>query len=202
MGHDWAIGLATDEAMDVPSDGAVTVVLREFPRALQNETYVARITRLMDELEDALGRTVRFLPFCPEDERFLEELALAAHRPVDVHWWNPRRVQQHIHHASLVVSVGRFHPLVFAANVGTPAIYLEPLPEDPRWPASEKAQRWCRRTGQPYVASWEEAFERQPWRTAAARPAVSVGEKDHERWAHMVENVRSTFLAGSRRREG
>jgi hypothetical protein len=52
-------------------------------------------------------------------------------------------MQRVIADAALVVSLGRLHPLVFAANVGTPAIFAEPLAGDSRWPACTKARQMC-----------------------------------------------------------
>jgi hypothetical protein len=101
-------------------------------------------------LADRFDR-VALLPFCPEDERFLDRLPSAARQQREIHWWNPRRMQREIAAADLVVSVGRLHPLVFAANVGTPAVFVEPLAADPRWPACAKARQLCTEHGWPYA---------------------------------------------------
>ncbi len=178
----------------------MAVVLREFPEAYLTAEYLRGVERLVDHLEDQHQRPVRLLPFCPQDERFCAALDVSRRVPMDVHWWNPRRVQQILASATRVVSVGRLHPLVFAANVGTPADFIEPLPGHPSWPATTKAQRWCEATGQPYAPSID-AFLGGTMDDAPRRARAAVfTPADEARWQAMVDAVRGDLIRAAERR--
>jgi polysaccharide pyruvyl transferase WcaK-like protein len=151
LGADWALALQTDGPQPVPRSGSVVLTIREFPEELLSPVYVASLQRLIGVLSDRFARVV-LLPFCPEDERFLEHLPPAEQLPREIHWWNPRRMQKEIAGAELVVSLGRLHPLIFSANVATPAVFAEPLASDPRWPVCLKARQLCQEHGLPYFA--------------------------------------------------
>jgi hypothetical protein len=146
-GADWAFRLPVDSAPETPR-GLVLVVLREFPVKMQVGTDYRRcVSRLIAALE-RLGTPYALLPFCPEDERFLDELESCWGRPREVHWWNPRRLKQLIAQAKLVISVGRLHPLIFAATTGTPAVFSEFNPhQQDRQRTVTKAKQLCEETG-------------------------------------------------------
>jgi hypothetical protein len=121
-GADWALRLPADQAPDVaPQPDAVAIVLREYDLARVRYDYIDAVKRLVDGLR-AEGRKPLFLPFSPEDERFLGELAITGLAPAERQWWNPRRMKQLIGSVGAVVSCGRLHPLVFAASTRTPVI--------------------------------------------------------------------------------
>ena len=121
-GADWALRLAPDEASEVvPQPDAVAIVLREYDLPRVRYDYIEAVERLVRGLR-AQGRKPFFLPFSPEDERFLGELAIAGLAPIERQWWNPRRMKQVIGSVGGVVSGGRLHPLVFAASTRTPVI--------------------------------------------------------------------------------
>ncbi len=143
LGADWAIALPTDGPLPVARTNRVLVSLREFPRELLSSAYLREIETLVGRLADRHDQ-IALLPCCPEDERFLDWVPAVERIPREVHWWNPRRVQREIAAAAAVISVGRLHPLIFSANVGTPAAFVEPLPGNPRWPPSRKAYQLAR----------------------------------------------------------
>ena len=99
------------------NDRRVMVVLREVGLRFLGHGYVQEVTDLLSALEGR-GFEPHFLPFAPEDERFLTQLGLDRRIPVVRTWWNPRRAKQWIASSGLTVSVGRLHPLVFAAPTG------------------------------------------------------------------------------------
>lgn len=122
-GADWALDLETDCDPDSPRD-LVLLTLEEFPiERIDHDTLVAT-RNLVSALQDR-NWEVALMPFCPEDERFMGHLAPTFGLRREVHWWNPRRLKQLIKQAKLVVSVGRFHPLVFGASTETPCLYAE-----------------------------------------------------------------------------
>ena len=134
-GADWALRLPNDESEDVrPDPKRALVVLREYPMAAVSYHYVKEVTRLIEILRrDGFAPTL--LPFCIEDDRFANMLGLDLIAPTERHWWNARRVKQLIASSGLIVSVGRLHPVIFAATTRTPVIQLcPPLAEgiDPR----------------------------------------------------------------------
>jgi hypothetical protein len=121
-GADWALRLPADESPDVPArPDAVAIVLREYDLPRVRYDYIEAVKRLVEGLR-VEGRTPLFLPFSPEDERFLGELAIGGLAPVERQWWNPRRMKQLVGSVGAVVSCGRLHPLVFAASTRTPVI--------------------------------------------------------------------------------
>lgn len=163
-GADWAVGLPTAGAMPVPRQPTAVLTLREFPVALITRDYLGRVSELIALLERRC-RHVKLLPFCPEDDRFLDKVPPTARLPRERHWWDPRSMQREIAAAEVVVSLGRLHPLVFAANVGTPAAFVEPLPGDARWSTSRKARELCAEHGWSYftdVAAFGQAADRRP----------------------------------------
>lgn len=125
-GADWALRLLTDEDASIrPVADRALVVLREFPLAAISFYYVEQITHLLESLRDT-GFIPTMLPFCMEDDRFARALGLDLLAPTERHWWNARRVKQLISSSGLVISVGRLHPMIFAAGTKTPVIQLCP----------------------------------------------------------------------------
>lgn len=125
-GGDWALLLPTDSAIDVvPDPRRVLVTLREFDLKTVLHTYGESVKTLLEDVR-ARGLVPAFLPFCPEDERFIGELGLDRAAPVERHWWNPRRMKQVIAASGMMLSVGRLHPMVFAASVGIPVACILP----------------------------------------------------------------------------
>jgi hypothetical protein len=122
-GADWALGLKEDCSDDVARENCL-LVLREFPKSRLTPEIRAGLCELVKAIQDRFGTPV-LLPFCPEDERFINELESVWGLPCQTHWWNPSRIKQYISQAKMIVSVGRFHPLVFAACSKTPAVFCE-----------------------------------------------------------------------------
>lgn len=125
-GLDWAFGLQSDDSGDQNAVGAILLVLRELGPEVLSPDYELQVVLLIEALQSTMGLEVVLLPFCPEDERFLASKLALGNYQVLRHWWNPRRIQRLVADAGLVVSVGRLHPLIMGANVGTPTIYIEP----------------------------------------------------------------------------
>jgi polysaccharide pyruvyl transferase WcaK-like protein len=196
-GADWALALPTDESTTGPRRGGVLVTIREFPADLISRRYRGDVADLLAVLADRFGQ-VTLLPFCPEDERFLDHLPMAGRLPREVHWWNPRRMQRVIADADLVVSLGRLHPLVFAANVGTPAVFAEPLGHDPRWQVCTKARDLAAEHGWPIEASITDltARLRRPEGMTLASAAFASGTRD--RWRAMADALEACLAAATR----
>lgn len=187
-GTDWALGMPTAGPPSANRRGTVALVLREFPIAWISTGYVVKVASLLDALARRHDRVV-LLPFCPEDDRFLDHVPPAARLPRERHWWDPRRMQAAIAAAELVVSLGRLHPLVFAANVGTPAVFVEPLAGDARWPVSGKARQLCAEHG---WLSFADVPTFVPHllgqREGTTRPAAfALGTR--ERWREMADGL-------------
>ncbi|WP_311274793.1 polysaccharide pyruvyl transferase family protein [Methylobacterium sp. WCS2018Hpa-22] len=125
-GADWALNLQADNSPDVSENKKrVLLVVREFPLRLAQNYYVEQIQYLHRELCE-MGYEPYFLPFCDEDDRFVRTLSLDYLMPSEVQWWNARRVKQLIDQSGLVISIGRLHPMIFAATTQTPIIQLCP----------------------------------------------------------------------------
>jgi hypothetical protein len=144
---EWALSLETDRCDDLlPDPGRVAVVLREWPLEMVGWHYIQAAMDLIEGLR-ARGFQPCWLPFCPEDERFLGDLALGGAAPVERIWWNPRRMKQFVATSATVVSVGRLHPLVFAAATNTPAVSVTApeIPEVDKW--MPKLRQICKEFG-------------------------------------------------------
>ena len=199
QGADWALALQTDGPQPVPRSGSVVLVIREFPPELLSPAYIASLQRMIAVLSDRCARVV-LLPFCPEDERFLDLLPPAEPLPREIHWWNPRRMQKEIAAAELVVSLGRLHPLIFAANVATPAVFAEPLASDPRWPVCLKARQLCQEHGLPYFADADSLTTAlaEGLRPQAAR--FAAGSQD--RWQEQAARLKARLSQATRQLSG
>jgi hypothetical protein len=199
LGADWALALPTDGPLPVPTTGGVVLTVREFPPEFISQVYLDSMQRLVDALGERFGRLV-LLPFCPEDERFLEHLPALESLPREIHWWNPRRVQREIAASAAVVSIGRLHPLIFAANVQVPALFSEPLAGDPRWPQCTKAQQLCEEHGLAYFPAIDQL-------TAALRGGIQL-ENAHfcqdyrARWDQQVQLLSQQLAASAARHCG
>ena len=97
------------------------MVLREDDRSVLAPDYREQIRRLLAALW-AVGLVPVLLPFAPEDERLLEELGLGRLAPVERCWWNARRLKQLSARSGLTLSIGRLHPMIFAAPTGRPVM--------------------------------------------------------------------------------
>jgi hypothetical protein len=200
LGADWAVALPTDGPLPVARTNRVLITLREFPRELLSSAYCRGIAELVSRLADRHDQ-IALLPCCPEDERFLDWVPAVEHLPREVHWWNPRRVQREIAAATAVVSVGRLHPLIFAANVGTPAVFVEPLPGEPRWPQATKASQLCSEHGWPFFANSEDLLSHFEQRRLLLPLAFS--RDTQTRWEEMAQQIEDCCpqpppIAGSR----
>jgi polysaccharide pyruvyl transferase WcaK-like protein len=194
-GADWAMALATDGGCSADRAGAVLVTIREFPEALISSRYREDLAMVLGLLADRYGEVV-LVPFCPEDERFLDRLRPVCGLPREAHWSNPRRMQRLIANAALVVSLGRLHPLVFAANVGTPAIFAEPLAGDSRWPTCTKARQLCAEHGWPFADSLATLADRLRCPVAPEIPAAGFCPDCGNRWESMAAGLAAGLAAG------
>jgi polysaccharide pyruvyl transferase WcaK-like protein len=141
-GGDWALRLKTDSANVEHLRGRTFITVRELPANQLLPDYSRSMTHFVRRLRD-LGHQPCFLPFCPEDVRFLKEQDIAGLTDVHEEWANPRRMQQIIGTARLLISIGRLHPLIFAANAGTPAVHLKPEQNIVAFPYADKVKAMC-----------------------------------------------------------
>jgi polysaccharide pyruvyl transferase WcaK-like protein len=119
-GADLALRLPVDASAEIERDRRrAAIVIRERQPSGDMEAVAGEARALIGAVEAAGQRPV-FLPFAPEDTRFLAALGIADLAPVFESWWNPRRLKQLIAESGLIVSMGRLHPIIFAAPTATP----------------------------------------------------------------------------------
>lgn len=123
LGADWASILEIDDSGEPAFDG-ITLILRELPMSMLDRKRLEEYRRLIAAFR-RFDIPVRLLPFCPEDERYINRIDAAWTLPVERHWWNPRRMREVIAKSRGIVSVGRLHPLIFAATAGTPTAVVD-----------------------------------------------------------------------------
>lgn len=196
-GADWAVDRPTDGPCVGDRTDDVLLTIREFPDDFITPRYTAALADLIGVLAGSHRRVV-LLPFCPEDERFLDRLAPTEQLPREVHWWNPRRMQRCIASARRVVSVGRLHPVVFAANVGTPAAFVEPLAHEPGWPGCTKARQLCAEHSWPYFASLPGLVDHLVGGGGSWQPA-GFADGSRGRWQGMADRLVDGFLVAAGR---
>lgn len=155
---DLALRLQEDQDQSIDNDSErVLIVLREFQDDLMDiSNYRSEIQKIAFLFEKN-GKYVEFLPFSPEDERFCQKLG---YENVLRHWWNPRKIKQIISSSYLTISVGRLHPLIFAAGTNAKICYLNPplrgLNTDPVY----KAALMCLDLGIDYFKTADELINK------------------------------------------
>jgi hypothetical protein len=117
LGADWAIGLNIEESSDAGFNG-IYVVIRELPIDYLSANVLKKYSQFIKFLTSMYE--VRFLPFCPEDERFLEYLPNVCLHELERQWWNPRKMKEKIYKSQGLVSLGRLHPIIISSELGTP----------------------------------------------------------------------------------
>jgi hypothetical protein len=128
-GADWALRLPADESPEVVYDPKrALIVIREDEVALLPPDYAPRIHAFVDAVA-AAGYSPVLLPFAPEDERFATAIGLDDKLPTERQWWNPRRLKQVICSSGITLSIGRLHPIIFAATGDRPVAAATP----PHW---------------------------------------------------------------------
>jgi len=192
-GADWALRLVNDRSPEFRlAPKRVALVARELPLERIGWGYLDALKRLVDGLR-ALGAEPFWLPFCPEDERFLRELALDRLAPMERCWWNARRMKQVVGSSGALVSIGRLHPLIFAASTRTPVLSLTPplgLNEAASIPGKLLLQ--CAELGIAQAASVDEVL------AVFARGAPPTSDGDllklaEARLGRMIERLRAVF---------
>jgi Methyltransferase domain len=193
FGTDWGLQLPVDGSDNIP-EGRVLLTLREFPSDRVTPELRDSLLRCIEQIELLYGKPT-LVPFCPEDERFLNSLESTWGLPRELHWWNPRRMKQLIAKSKLVISVGRFHPLVFSSSTCTPCVFTE-------WDANvadgqkatsshkntSKAMRFCVENEIPYFANLRELTQSLAnLKVNARRPALC--DEHFQRFDSMVARV-------------
>jgi len=95
----------------------------------------------------AEGYSPFLLPFSPEDTALAGELAPMLGAEVAELWWNPRALKGMMAGCALVVSVGRLHPLIFAAPLGVPVCHVGAPIATEGYGIPGKVVELCRETG-------------------------------------------------------
>jgi hypothetical protein len=113
---DLALLLEPDSSDLAPMGDTVLITLREWAIGEIQPEYVGAVLRAVAQIKMAGLKPVWF-PFAPEDTRFINELKIASICEILESWWNPRRAMEYIEKAAGTLSIGRLHPLIFAAKV-------------------------------------------------------------------------------------
>ena len=123
LGADWAFALPTTPAQPPVEGPACAIVLRAWDERFHDHEFRFQVHRLFHGVRRA-GLVPFLLPFSPEDEALALRLAPLLDAPLARHWWNPRAIKGVLANCALAVSVGRLHPLVFAAPLSIPTCHL------------------------------------------------------------------------------
>lgn len=187
LGADWAWDLPVGDVPDSSTVDETTVV---FVVREENGPELApnggRIEQLASVLEN-MGFRCLFLPFSPEDAR--EMRAYASEERISQMcecWWNPPATKAVIKKSRLVLSFGRYHPLVFAAELGRPVMFVE----TPRIPWQLKIATICDDLKLPQI-SLASAL-REPWRLLRDSDSTAVYDRNY--YTERLEDMKYRYL--------
>lgn len=122
---DLAFALRKDDSTEVQRDKRrLIIVIREYPPVHQDLERLKKWLGKVEEYAKKLGMYTRVLPFCEADAETTRQVGYGD-KMIDGQYWNPKRVKQWIAYSGLVVTFGRFHPVVFAISEGTPVISID-----------------------------------------------------------------------------
>ena len=125
-GADWALRLETDVNENIISDKhRAVVVVREYELKDADAKYIQKIKDKIRMIQLAGFKPV-LAPFSPEDISFANFIGISEEWPMVELWSNARMMQQYIKESGLMISFGRLHPGIFAANVETPCAFVMP----------------------------------------------------------------------------
>jgi hypothetical protein len=159
IGGDWAMNLIADASPEVEvSPSRVLISVREYKPNEVDEAYIDQIRQLVDGIFQA-GFVPTWLPFSPEDVRFLADIGIKELCPMIEEWSNARRVLQIIKSSGATISVGRLHPLIFAAQCEAPVIALRAEVNALENTMPKKIMLFCAELGLPYASNNSELFE-------------------------------------------
>lgn len=197
-GADWAIKLTADTSdLVTVHPRRVVVVLREYSshHLFSRDFYKQEVERLIISLQKE-GLSPEFLPFSPEDEKFLVELAVDHLAPTHIHWWNARLVKQIIKSSGLLISVGRLHPMIYAFGAGTPCVQLQP-PIKPQLNPRHfgKTLVMAEEYGIPYFYSVEETLNSVRTSRWESFHSEEKATDSRLRLEKMIDDIRSLFLS-------
>ncbi|GLK54287.1 hypothetical protein JOD31_001454 [Methylopila capsulata] len=149
-GADWALGL---KAIEPPAHkrGGALVTLRNF--GTPDQEHIDAVNRLHAYLERQ-GHKVRYLPFAPDDQRFMKFFPTANADNTELCWHDPRQVKGLIGAADVVVSVGRLHTLIMSMTSQVPTLAIDPkIMVDGKHILNRKNVFFCEEVGLPFYYS-------------------------------------------------
>lgn len=117
FGADWAMALPMAPAEPPVTGRPCAVTVRAWDPHLHDQEFRYQVHALFRGLRRQ-GHAPFLLPVSPEDEALARALQPVVDAPVACLWWNPRAIKGLMARCELVVSVGRLHPLIFAAPLG------------------------------------------------------------------------------------
>lgn len=121
-GADLALNLITDNSGDWEENkNRALIAIREVDAIHVGPRFFREIQTLIGHLTVA-GYEPTLIPCAPEDVRFLDQHSLSLLAPSINSWANPRRFKELISLSGLLISVGRLHPIIFAATTKTPTL--------------------------------------------------------------------------------
>jgi polysaccharide pyruvyl transferase WcaK-like protein len=187
LGADWAWDLPVGDIPDswTVDETTVVFVVRE-ENAPELAVEGGRIEQLARQME-RMGLKCLFLPFSPEDARQMKAFA-SEERIAQMCecWWNPQATKAVLAKCRLVLSIGRYHPLVFAAQLNRPVAYID----TPRIPWQLKITTICDDLKLPQF-SLAEAL-REPWRLLSDADANALHDRGF--YSERLDDMKYRYL--------
>jgi len=125
--QDWAFGLKANNTESLKDDARrMLVTVREYNSKFSNPHGLRVWEKKIIEYAKKLGMYIKYVPYCKEDMEFLRRSGIDFEGKVlDNIYWNPKEMKEYVKKSGMVVSLGRFHPLIFAISEGTPLISID-----------------------------------------------------------------------------
>ncbi|MGM0543978.1 MAG: polysaccharide pyruvyl transferase family protein [Pseudomonadota bacterium] len=127
---DWAHLLKQDEEYSLSlKSGYACLVIRNSGKKTPDYYRLSVFANKLKSFCKAEGLELVLLPFSKGDEKICVDISrendiTLPEGFVDI-FWEPEKVQSIISKSELVVSNGRFHPIVFSATAATPFVYVD-----------------------------------------------------------------------------
>ncbi|MCP9848319.1 polysaccharide pyruvyl transferase family protein [Cyanobium sp. Morenito 9A2] len=147
-GADWALGLSRADTGISDVDIVVTT------RGFSEPSSIHQTNRSdFEHFLTSNGRRITWLPFAPDDRRFLLETGVDDQDILNL-WHDPRQVLDVICKSKLTVSIGRLHTLIFASMSNIPCVAIDPfIVHDGKHIPNRKNMFFCKEHGIPFYNS-------------------------------------------------
>jgi len=124
---DWVFGLKKNNSEHIKYDKRrMLVTVREYNSKFANAHGLRIWEKKIIKYAKKLGMYIKYMPYCKQDMEYLRMSGINIEgKVIDDVYWNPKEMKEYVAKSGMVVTLGRFHPIVFAISEGTPIISID-----------------------------------------------------------------------------